>query len=75
MLAVFLKHKMCQPVAPWTLGAAAEAIPGRFIKLVPGKTLPEPDDVEQLTDDQLINDWTLRISEYITYENPIMEGV
>jgi DNA-3-methyladenine glycosylase II len=33
--------------------AAAEAILGRFIKLVPGKTFPEPDDVETLTDDQI----------------------
>ena len=34
-------------------GAAAEAILGRFIMLVPGKAFPEPDDVEQLTDDQI----------------------
>lgn len=34
-------------------GAAAEAILGRFIKLVPGKAFPDPDDVEHLTDDQI----------------------
>jgi len=34
-------------------GAAATAILGRFIALVPGKAFPEPDDVEQLTDDQI----------------------
>jgi len=33
-------------------GAAAEAILGRFIKLVPGKEFPEPADIELLTDDQ-----------------------
>jgi DNA-3-methyladenine glycosylase II len=32
-------------------GAAAEAILGRFIALVPGKAFPEPEDIEQLTDD------------------------
>ena len=34
-------------------GAAAEAILGRFIKLVPGKPFHEPDDIERLTDDQI----------------------
>jgi DNA-3-methyladenine glycosylase II len=34
-------------------GAAAEAILGRFFKLVPGKAFPEPDDVQQLTDEQI----------------------
>jgi len=34
-------------------GAAAEAILRRFIKLVPEKEFPEPDDIETLTDDQL----------------------
>jgi DNA-3-methyladenine glycosylase II len=34
-------------------GAAAEAILGRFIKLVPEKSFPEPDDVERLTDEQI----------------------
>jgi DNA-3-methyladenine glycosylase II len=34
-------------------GAAAEAILGRFIALVPGKAFPEPDYIEQLTDDQI----------------------
>jgi DNA-3-methyladenine glycosylase II len=34
-------------------GAAAEAILGRFIKLVPGKAFPEPGDVEILTDEQI----------------------
>ncbi len=34
-------------------GAAAEAILGRFIKLVPGKTFPDPADVELLADDQI----------------------
>jgi DNA-3-methyladenine glycosylase II len=34
-------------------GAAAEAILGRFIRLVPGKTFPEPDDLEHLDDDAL----------------------
>jgi DNA-3-methyladenine glycosylase II len=36
-------------------GAAAEAILGRFIKLVPGKAFPGPDDVEHLTDDQILS--------------------
>jgi len=34
-------------------GAAAEAILGRFITLVPEKSFPEPDDIEQLTNDQI----------------------
>lgn len=34
-------------------GAAAEAILGRFIKLVPGKTFPDPDDIDILTDEQI----------------------
>lgn len=34
-------------------GAAAEAILGRFIKLVPGKTFPAPDDIDILTDEQI----------------------
>jgi len=34
-------------------GAAAEAILGRFIKLVPEKAFPGPDDVAQLTDEQI----------------------
>jgi len=34
-------------------GAAADAILGRFIKLVPDCTFPEPDDIDRLTDDQI----------------------
>lgn len=34
-------------------GAAADAILGRFIKLVPGKTFPDPDDIDVLTDEQI----------------------
>ena len=34
-------------------GAAAEAILGRFISLVPGKAFPEPDDVALLTEEQI----------------------
>ncbi len=34
-------------------GAAAEAILGRFIALVPGKAFPEPDDVAMITEEQI----------------------
>jgi DNA-3-methyladenine glycosylase II len=34
-------------------GVAAAAILGRFIKLIPEKSFPEPDDVERFTDEQI----------------------